>query len=205
MKITAIKQQVKRADRYSIYIDEKYSCSFSEAELLRLSLRIGQEITPVKLEELKNDAVLDKAYYRSLDLIMRRVRSEWELRDYLKRKDHTPEVIDSVVARLTDAGYVNDADFARRWVDNRRLLKSTSKRRLRQELKQKRVADDVIDAALGNDETDERQVLRDLVEKKRSRYPDRLKLMQYLARQGYAYDDIKVVLENPDPEADYDG
>jgi regulatory protein len=201
MKITAIKQQVKRVDRYSIYIDDKYNCSFSGAELLNHGLYIGQELTSAELQSLKDDAVVDMAYYRSLDLIMRRARSEWELRDYLKRKEYSPEVIDKVVTKLAQSGYVNDTDFAERWIDNRRLLKSTSKRRLRQELRQKRVADEVIDAALEKDVTDERQVLRDLVEKKRSRYPDKLKLMQYLARQGYSYDDIKAVLDNPD----YDG
>jgi regulatory protein len=201
MKITAIKQQVNRADRYSIYIDEKYICSFSGSELLNHGLHVGQELTALELKSLKNDAVVDGAYYRSLDLIMRRARSEGELRDYLKRKEYPLEIIDGVVNKLAQSGYVDDADFARRWIENRRLLKSTNKLQLRKELKQKRVAEDVIDAALQDDVTDERQVLRDLVEKKRSRYPDKLKLMQYLARQGYRYDDIKTILE----ESAYDG
>ncbi len=201
MKITAIKQQVNRPDRYSIFIDEKYVCSFSGAELLNHGLRVGQELASTELKNLKNDAVVDGAYYRSLDLIMRRARSEWELRDYLRRKEYLPEVIEGVVNKLVQSGYIDDADFAKRWIDNRRLLKSTSKLQLRKELKQKRVAEDVIDLALQGDETDERQVLRELVEKKRSRYPDKLKLMQYLARRGYRYDDIKTVLE----DTAYDG
>ncbi len=53
-----------------------------------------------------------------------------------------------------------------------------------------------IKAALEADETDEFDVLLQEVEKKRrqSRYSDDLKLMQYLARQGYRYDDIKRAL-----------
>jgi regulatory protein len=198
MKITGIKQQVKRADRYSIYIDEKYVCSFSENELLNLGLRIGQELTPDGLEQLKADSNRDKAYMRALDLLSRRPRSEWELRDYLKRKDYEPDMIDIILNMLSDKGYVNDADFARRWIDNRHLLKPTSKRRLRQELKQKRISDEVIDQVLSEDETDEREVLRELVERKRSRYPDKTKFMQYLVRQGYSYDDIKSVLSEED-------
>jgi regulatory protein len=200
MKITDIKQQAKRADRYSIYIDGKYACSFSESELLNLGLRVGQELNVGEFEELKTNAILDKAYDRSLNLISRRPRSEWELRDYLKRKDSEPEVVEATIARLSERGYIDDLEFARRWVDNRRLLKATSKRRLSMELRQKRVSDDVIDQVLSQDETDEREVLRELVERKRkqTKYQDNLKLMQYLSRQGYNYDDIKSAIENTD-------
>lgn len=196
MKITAIKQQVKRQDRYSIYVDDKYLFSFSENELINSGLRKGQELTEQELLGLKDQAVLDKAYDRTLNLISHRPRSEWELRDYLKRKDYDEDVITQTLNRLSERGYVNDLDFAQRWVATRRLLKSTSKRRLSQELRQKRISDDVISEVLEADETDEPQVLRELVERKRkqTKYQDDLKLMQYLSRQGFNYDDIKSAL-----------
>lgn len=198
MKITDIKQQVKRADRYSIYFDEKYKFSLSELELLNQGLRIGQEFSKEELAELKQKAVLDKGYDRCLNLISKRPRSEWELQDYLKRKDYDQEEIESILNMLSDRGYVDDTSFARRWIENRRLLKATSKRRLRQELRQKQIADDIIDITMQEDDTDERDILRDLVERKRkqTRYQDDLKLMQYLSRQGYNYDDIKSVLND---------
>lgn len=193
MKITNIKSQVKRADRYSIYFDGKYLLSFSESELLALGLRIGQEFTQDELSALKNKANIDKAYDRALNLIMRRPRSEWELRDYLTRKNYDPACTRSVLVQLEERGYVDDQDFARRWVENRRLLKAVSKRRLVQELRQKRVSDDIIQAVLEADKTDEQQVLRELIERKRkqTKYQDDLKLTQYLVRQGYNYGDVK--------------
>jgi len=198
MKITDIRQQVKRVDRYSIHIDGKYAFPLGETELLNTGLRIGQEFDQAGLDELKDKAVIDKGYDRALNLIMRRPRSEWELRDYLKRKEYSTEVTDQILNKLSERGYVDDVDFATRWVDSRRLLKSTSKRRLIQELRQKRVADETIQAVLEADETDERAVLRDLIERKRkqTKYQDDLKLMQYLVRQGYNYGDIKSVLQD---------
>lgn len=195
-KITDIRSQVKRVDRYSIYVDGKYSFPLGETELLNTGLRIGQEFTKAELDELKDKAVIDKGFDRALNLIMRRPRSEWELRDYLKRKEYTPEATEQILNMLSKRGYVDDADFARRWVESRRLLKSTSKRRLLQELRQKRVADEIIQSVLGADETDDRQVLRELIERKRkqTKYQDNLKLMQYLVRQGYNYGDVKDVL-----------
>lgn len=198
MKISDIKQQVKRQDRYSIYVDGKYVFSFSETELLNLGLRVGQEFSQEELEKLKKTAIEDKAYMRALDLVARRIRSQWELQDYLKRKDYEADVIEKTINRLTDAGYVDDKKFAEAWVNNRRLLKSTSKRRLQMELRQKRVTNDVINEVLAEDETDERQVLRDLVDKKcqQTKYQDSQKLIAYLMRQGFSYDDIRSVLDD---------
>jgi regulatory protein len=196
MKITAIKQQVKRADRYSVYLDSKYAFSLREAELLKLGLHSGQEITEDQLAEYQGESEFGKWYDRTLNLLSFRLRSEWELRDYLKRKECPPTVTEKILNKLSVNGYVNDEQFAKRWVENRRLMKATSRRKLAQELQQKRIPRDIIDTVLADDkdQTDEREVLRELVAKKRQRYPDQIKLMQYLARQGYSYDDIKTVL-----------
>ncbi len=106
-------------------------------------------------------------------------------------------MIDAVLDKLSTRGYVNDEDFAWRWVENRRLLKPISKRKLSMELKQKRVADDIISQVLAGDETDELHVLKELVAKKRtqSRYQDETKLIRYLAGQGFGYRDIKLAID----------
>jgi regulatory protein len=197
--ITAIKQQIKRPDRYSVYIDGKYAFPLSAESLLQLRLVQGQELSTGELADLRGDAVTAKAYDQALNLIARRPRSKWEIQLYLHRKKYQPTVIEQVQAKLTTKGYLNDADFARAWIDNRRLLKSTSRRRLTAELRQKHVADEDIQAALDEDLTDERDVLRQLIERKRqqTRYQDPKKLLAYLLRQGYSYEDIRVVLSEP--------
>lgn len=202
MQITAIKQQVKRAGRFSIFVDDKYAFSLSENALLEQRIHIGQEINKDELDAFKDASQLDKAYNLTLAYVARRQRSEWELHDYFRRKDIDEDSGEKILERLRNFGYVNDENFARSWVDNRRLLKPMSKRRLRLELKQKHVADEVIVRVLEEDETSDRETLRQLVDKKRkqTRYQDETKLMQYLVRQGYGYDDVKSVLHSTDEE-----
>ncbi|MDB5182146.1 MAG: regulatory protein RecX [Candidatus Saccharibacteria bacterium] len=198
MKITAIKQQVKRQGRYSIFVDEKYAFSLSENALLDQKIRIGLEVSKEELQGFKDASKFDKAYNLTLSYVARRPRSEWELRDYFRRKEIDEEAGELILDRLKNFGYINDAAFARSWVENRRLLKPISRRRLIMELRQKHVADDVVRQVLEEDETTDRDTLRQLVERKRkqSRYQDDQKLMQYLVRQGYGYDDVKSVLKN---------
>lgn len=197
MKITAIKQQAKRTDRYSVFVDGAFAFGLSEAALIENQLASGQELDQVRLKELKKIAGLDKAYGNALRYVALRQRSEWELRDYFRRKQLDDAAAGQIIERLRSLDLVNDLAFARAWVANRRQLKTVSKRRLQLELKQKHVPDEDIRQVLEEDEADERSELRALVAKKHARYPDDQKLMHYLARQGFSFDDIKAVLSEP--------
>ncbi|HEX5456169.1 MAG TPA: RecX family transcriptional regulator, partial [Candidatus Saccharimonadales bacterium] len=163
MKITDIKQQVKRKDRYSIFIDGKYSFALSESGLLESGLKIGRELSDAELAELKEVSSEDKAIYRVLDLIARRARSEGEIRDYLRRKKYGDEAVKKILNTLSNKGYINDEAFARSWVENRRLLKPTSRRKLVLELRQKRISDEIISAVMDSEPADEREVLKELI------------------------------------------
>jgi len=196
MKVTAIKAQVRQQGRYSIFVEGKYSFSLSESALLESKLIIGQELTGEEVKRFKQLSGDDKLYNMALRYAVMRPRSTWEMESYLQRKKTTPLLSQQILSKLSNLGLLNDRSFAESWVQSRRLLKPVSRRRLQAELRAKRVPDDITQAVLAEDETDERDTLRELVERKRrqTKYQDQTKLMQYLARQGFSYDDIKNVL-----------
>lgn len=196
MVITAIKQQVKRPDRYSIFIDGKFAFGLSEQGLLASRLASGQELDAPKLEALKAMAGTDKLWGNALRYVAMRPRSEWEVRSYLERKDGDEDQITEIIARLQSIKLLDDQNFAEMWIANRQLLKPSSMRKLRLELQQKRVPTRIIDSVLRGDELNDRSALQEVVAKKQHRYPDKAKFMQYLARQGFQYDDIKSALDN---------
>lgn len=201
MNITKITAQVKTPGRYSVFVDEKYAFSLSDTALLESKLVPGQELSKEELDGWKQASLDDKVLGRALQYAMIRPRSTWEMQSYLQRKKAAPPLIDSILNKLSNLRMLDDEAFARSWVANRRLLRPTSKRKLQQELKAKRVANDIIEQVLAEDETDENDVLQQLVAKKRqqTKYKnDDLKLMQYLARQGFSYGDIKSALEVED-------
>jgi regulatory protein len=197
MKITAIKQQLKKQGRYSLYVEGKYAFSLSADALLDSRLIVGQELTDDKLRELKQQSDDDKAYNNSLAYAMLRPRSAWEMEQYLRRKKVSPALAETILNKLSMNGMVDDEKFARSWVANRRLLKPTSRRRLSQELRAKRVPGAIAEKVLAEDDTDETELLIGLIGRKRkqARYQDDEKLLQYLSGQGYSYGDIKAALE----------
>jgi regulatory protein len=198
MVVTAIKQQERIKSRYSVYVEEKYAFSLSADTLLETQLHTGQELGEEELKSFKKLSADDKAYGLTLAYIARRMRSRGELADYFRRKDYDVSLSAQITDKLTKIGLIDDEKFAEAWVRNRRILKPVSRRRLTMELHQKRVPDEIIDRVLAKDETNDQMVLRELIARRRkqTKYQDDLKLMQYLARQGFGYDDIKSALHD---------
>lgn len=195
--ITAIKQQVKRKDRYSIYVDGKYAFSFSEDELVKSGLRKDQELKPQELEELRQASVVDKAYGRVIRYLAIRVRSQWEIEDYLKRKGYDEELTKIILDRVKEVGLVDDAAFARQWVEWRMNSRPRSQKQLYMELLKKRIDRAIISEVLESfDDSTQLEQIKAIVERKGrlSQYQDRQKLIAYLARQGFPYHLIKRAL-----------
>lgn len=197
-KITNIKQQVKNRDRVSVYVDGKYSFSLSTWQFSEAGLKLGEDISSQRLKELSEESDFGKIHDRALMWLLLRPRSSWEVEDYLRRKITDEPMREKLLAKFKERKYIDDEDFAQRWVQNRRLLKPVSKLKLRQELIKKRVPKEIIDQTLEEDEANEIDVLVELIEKKRriTRYQDDRKLMEYLARQGFRYSDIKSAMDS---------
>jgi regulatory protein len=201
MKITKIIQQQKQQNRYSIFIDEKYSFSLSETKLLESRLVSGQELTKEQIANYKKLSADDKLFNRALNYVALRPRSVWEVQFYLKRKDSPAPLIEQITNKLVALDLLDDKKFAAMFVHDRTLLRPTSRRKMIMELRKKHVPEEVIQLTFETEPTDELTALREIVVKKRhlTKYKnDELKLMQYLARQGFNYSDIKQVLAEID-------
>jgi len=197
MKVTSIKQQVKRADRYSIFVEGKYAFSLSESALLESKLASGQELSREQLGEFKKLSADDKLYNQTLRYVAMRPRTRWEVEFYLECKQASPALIDNILNKLSNIGLIDDRKFAQAYVNDRKLLRPASRRKIIAELRKKRVADEIIQQITSAEEIDDRTALRAIIERKRrqTKYQDDTKLMQYLARQGFGYDDINSVLQ----------
>lgn len=193
-KITDIKEQVKRTDRVSIYVDGKYKFSLAKDQVIKSGLQIGQPLGESEIEKLKDDSHYGKLRDNAFRWISLRPRSEDEIRQYLRRKTDDETLRARVMGMLNELGYVDDEKFARSWIEYRTLLKPISKVRLKQELLQKRVSMPIIESLLNETELDELESVKQIISKRGHRYDDKRKLMAYLARQGFSYDIIKQAL-----------
>lgn len=77
-----------------------------------------------------------------------RPRSIGEVRRRLRSAGYPATLVDWAVERLVELGFLDDAGFARAWIESRDRARPRGERALRVELAQKGVARDIADAAL---------------------------------------------------------
>lgn len=211
MKITAISVQARDKNRVNVSVDGKYRFSLDMAQLVELGIRVGNEYDEAELVALETESQFGKLYMRALEYCFSRPHSRFEVQQYLYRKTRprrtktgelrpgvSTDLTQRVYDRLDEKGHLDDEAFARYWVENRRLKKGASMRKLYSELAAKGVAREIIDQALEGSDRDDKNELQKVIAKRAGRYDDPQKLIAYLARQGFSYDDIKQALADQD-------
>jgi len=139
------------------------------------------------------------------DRLAERPRSRSDLEQALAKRRVPAEIATQVLDRFESAGLIDDAAFARSWIEGRQRGKGLASRALAMELKQKGIDDEIAREALAEIDPDaERQAAHRLVQGKlratsgldlqvRTR-----RLVGMLARKGYspglAYDVVRAEL-----------
>ena len=143
---------------------------------------------------------LKQAKLKVLRLLMDMDRTEAQLREKLKEKGYSDEVIAQSIAYVDSFGYVNDARYAKRFVECKKQNKSRYE--LAGALRQKGVEQEIIDQALAECYPKEEEVdaIRHLLMKQHfspeeSTEEEKRKLSMRLARRGFHYEDIQKIIQ----------
>lgn len=141
------------------------------------------------------------AYDRALALLTDRGYAIRDLRRRLLDHGYAPTEVDTVIERLTATGLVDDAAYARALARSRLVGRRTGQRRIRQELVARGVERGVAEAVLAEVAMDEavdeaataERLARQRVTALGALEPATLRrrLYAYLARRGFAPDDIR--------------
>ena len=101
------------------------------------------------------EEALAAAVERAGRYIGHRPRTERQVRDKLRELDYENQSIDDAVARLVELHLIDDADFARRWIDERARTKGKGPDVLVSELRARGVSREVAEEALAEVGLDE--------------------------------------------------
>jgi regulatory protein len=204
--ITALEVQKRNKKRVSVFIDEIYAFSVSLDEAARL--RKGQVLSEEDLSRITGEAAITVATDSAARFLSVRPRSEQEVRQNLAKKETPPAVIEAAIERLTAFGYLDDRAFADLWVRDRLTYKPTSPRALRYELRQKGIANDIVEMVLADLDAEDSAYRAAQAQSRRLRGTERRefqkKLGAFLQRRGFSYDVVRTVLRRLIQELDAD-
>lgn len=139
----------------------------------------------------------ERTFQRAVKLLAAKPRSIAELRERLLEKQWTNEsVVDHVIARLSEYGYLNDERYAFGYASFQVRQKPVGRQRLQRALALKKVDRETADEAikLVFEETPEEELIERAIEKRvrlRGRPGTRAEtksLFDHLLRQGFSYE-----------------
>lgn len=195
----------RRRGRFNIYVNGQFAAAAGEKTIAELNIRLGQEFTSERLAQIAQGEETRRAVETAARMLESRPRSSSEIVQRLRQKGYEDETIQKVVEKFKEMALIDDAEFARQWVESRGRVRPKGARALRTELMQKGVAREEIDEAVAgvspDDELDlARKALQSklrggpLPEERDARRAERQRLAMFLQRRGFGWDTVKVVL-----------
>ncbi len=184
----------------SIFIDGQFALGVARDVADEFGLRKDDLLDEAALANLMAREGLHKATTAALNFLAYRPRSEGEIRQRLRKGGFPEPAIDHTLDKLRDWHYVDDADFARRWIENRSTHRPRGARLLTQELKAKGIDQQVMAEAIEEAELDERADALTIARQRARQLADldqdirERRLSGFLARRGYGFDIIRATL-----------
>lgn len=197
--ITALKPQ-KNNKRVNVYLDGKYSFGIDLENLMKLGLKVEQNLSQDEIGSIISQAEYQKSLDKLVNYAMTRPRSKREIFSWFARKKIHESLRERLLNKISEYELVDDEKFTRWWVDQRQQFRPRSERQLRQELLQKGIAKDLITTVLSENEIDETKIARDLISQKSYKWDKynektaKQKKSEFLARKGFTWDVIKEVV-----------
>jgi len=208
--ITKITEHPRKPGRYVIDVHGKQFAIVTADALAATKARIGVVVDNRIAAHLNEANELTTAYDRALNLLAFRARSARELQRRLVQKGVTAARADRVIAKLRDAGLIDDADFARQ-LTRSKMSAGASRRRVHQELFKRgvprEVADEAVEQVVEEEGISDAESIERIARKKWSTLHGlddptrRRRLFGFLARRGFDSDDVSRVVRQLAGEA----
>ena len=196
--ITSITKQ-KKGERVNIFIDDEFYCGLDCLTLLKYSLKEGMEIDPEALSCIQTESERQSATDKAFAYATKYFKPERKIREYLKEKGYVKELINEIVAKLKDYGYVDDEKYATTYVSINAERKGVNK--IKMDLLNAGIPQRIVALALEELDGQYGACLKYAKRYASCHQPlDKNKLMRHLYSKGFAFEDIKRACNNLDEE-----
>ena len=198
-KITALRIGRKQRKRVNVSLDGRFVFSLEAEVAIKEGLQVGQELSGSQIEALARSDHFHRCLNAANHYLSYRPRSESELRERLHQRGFNGDSVEVVLAKLKEQGLVDDMAFAQFWKGNRESFSPRSQWLTKLELRQKGVANNIIDQ-IADTIDDEDSAYRAAQGKARSLSLSdyqgfRRRLGDYLKRRGFGYGVINHTVE----------
>ncbi len=190
----------------TLLLDDGTQPEVPYSSIEELHLETGKDLSPEEVERVRDASERFRCRNSALKSLSLRSHSRSELVIKLKKKNFKSGHIETTLEQLAGSGYIDDHEYALRFIRNRTSRKVVGEIYLRKELFQRGVAANIIEQALdetGSREVDIQRVINE-AEKKlisiKNKNNKKSRLVSFLSSRGFNSSVIQKTLEKIHPD-----
>jgi len=195
VQITEIKRKGK-SELYYVYLDNEFYGLLQAEYIYKHKLKTGLEIERDELDKIKEQSDKLSCANHALTYVGKMIRSEFQVRQYLKKYQYSQTAIDEAVEKLKSYGYINDEYMANLLAESMKNKKG--KNYIKKQLVQKGIKKEDIERVT-QQISDSQDVCEEITKKwlKGKELPldvnNKAKLYRFLSGKGFEFETIKHV------------
>ena len=203
-RLTGLAPDPRRPEYRLVQVDRGRFASIPSEALAPLGLALGQELSPVQLERLRELADLEAAVRAGVRALANRAYARADLRRRLLQRQHPPAAVEGALDRLAGQGLLDDAAFARQFAVSR-FQRGRGPARLVSDLQRhgvsRRLAEAAVRQALDEEGLDASALARTVAERRAAQLADlpgvvrERRLLGYLRRRGFEGAEVRTLVE----------
>ena len=138
---------------------------------------------------------LSRTKYCAFLILGRRSHTKKELYDKLIKKEYSLECVEQTVSYMEEEGYINDRDYAEKYLHDAMELKKHGISKIRTDLRRKGIDDFIIEDVISECERDNSYTIQKILQIRAKNYDlqdkkQRDRLIGYMLRRGFSYGEV---------------
>lgn len=200
MKIMKIQ---KKNNKYKIILEDNNIIETYDEVIIKENILYKKEMT----DELKSKIEKENKYYEIYNNILKyiktKLRSEYEIREYIKKNEIDNNREEELIRKLKASKIIDDKTYTYAYIHDRVKFSNDGPYKIKKELLKNKIEENIIEEELNKIEKEEiyeklkKQILKKLsANTKYSNNMIKQKLINYFITQGYEKEMIIEILEN---------
>lgn len=193
-----------KSNQYKVTIDDENYILYDDV-IIKFGLLLKKDISASELKEIiKYNDELD-SYYLSIKYITKKLRSEKEIYEYLKKKDISENVINNTIAKLRENKFLNDDLYLKAYINDQINLSNNGPKKIAKNLSILGLDESLINNALNNIDTSvwEEKIAKYINKKISNNHNSSVKMLKMkiindLINLGYEKESIMPILNKCD-------
>ena len=189
-------------NKYKIITDDIEIVTYDNV-ILEYDLLYKKDIDKETYENILKETSFYEIYNKTVKYILKRLRSELEVRNYLIKQDLNEYDIEKIITKLKDIKLINDKEYAKSYINDKVYLNKCGFNKIRDYLLSQNIDSNIIEEELSKidssilDSNLERIVLNKLKHnKKYSNNEIKNKITRDMVLQGYDKDKVLNIIES---------